>query len=62
MIAARADRPNTGRVNLAIERLNFFDLLFEIVSMRKAHVAQVGYPAKLVRIHAQREIEAAHEA
>ena len=62
VVAARGDWPYAGRVNFPIERLNFLDLLFEIVPMRQTYVAQVGDPAEFVRIHAQCEIETPHEA
>ena len=62
MVTAGADREHAGRVHLAIVLRNFFDLLFQVVAMRQAHVAEIGNPAEFVRIDAQGQIKTPHQA
>ena len=38
------------------------DLLLQIVAVRQPHVAEVGDAAQLVGIHAQPQVEGAHQA
>ena len=57
MVAAGRDRPDTGRMNLAVERLDIGVLALEIEAVRQMHIAQVRDPAQLIRVDAERQVK-----
>ncbi len=61
VIAARRDGPYTCRVHLAVERLDFLNLLRQVEAIRKANITEISDAAQIVGIQVETEIERPHE-